>query len=152
MIQYDIDSSVSKDTILYLRTLDSELVDAIKALLNKYGFRNIVVSYVFHLKETSKGQAHRFLVSSNASETIEKSSTIANAIYSFLSSREKELNEFVRDGQLLEINVQFANKANTTTPQNNDYGQSKKDDLPYYAPIKPRYTFDQIILPDHLRQ
>lgn len=43
MIHKTTNMPVSKDTILYLRTLDNEIADVIKSLLNQEDFKNIKV-------------------------------------------------------------------------------------------------------------
>lgn len=152
MIKYDTNVEVPNDAILYLRTLDDELANALRSLVNKEGFRHIIVSYNIIVDQSSDEEKHHFLVSSNASQKIENSSIVANAIYSFLSSREKEFNRFIGDKLFIEVNVEFKQKQNVESQDNNDYGQSKNDELPYYAPIKPQYDFNQIILPENVRE
>lgn len=152
MIKYNTTKAVSKEAILYLRSLDNELADAIRAVLNREAFQKIVVKYNIELKESANKGDNIFLVSSNASGTFEGSAKVANDAYDFLSQREGEIKAFIRPPFQIVLDIHFENRKKENTPQNNDYGQSKKDDLPYYAPIKPRYTFDQIILPDNIRQ
>lgn len=153
MIKYNVAvASVPKDTILYLRTLDNELADAIKALLNRDAFRDIVVKYNIVINASSVNDNQVFHVSSNATEKIKNSVGIANDVYDFLSKRGSELKNFLDNGLHIVVVMHFDIKRETAQSKNNDYGQSNKDELPYYAPIKPRYTFDQIILPDNVRR
>lgn len=153
MIKYNVAvASVPRDAILYLRTLDNELADAIKALLNRDAFRDIVVKYNIVINASTVNDNQVFHVSSNATEKIKNSVGIANDVYDFLSKRGNELKTFLGDGLHIVVVMHFDSKRENAQSKNNDYGQSKKDELPYYAPIKPRYTFDQIILPDDVRR
>lgn len=153
MIKYDEGILLPKDTnsILYLRTLDNELADAIKALLNKDAFKNIVVKYNILIVSSSAKDYRLFHVSSNASDKIKGSAEIANDVDDFLSKRQKELELFIGSKWHIIVDIHFDSR-NTNNQFNYDYGQSKKDELPYYAPVKPRYTFDQIVLSDSIRQ
>lgn len=149
MVKYN--TEISKDTILYLRTLDSELADAFRALVNKEAFKHIVVKYDIEVN-ASLFEQEPFHVSSNASEKITGSTQIANDVQDFLAAKKAELSNFLDKGEHIAVNIHFESRQTNSEPKNNDYGQSHKDELPYYAPTKPRYNFDQIILPDSIRQ
>ena len=45
MLKYNIKENISKEAILYLRTLDNEFADDLKAFLNKEKYSNIIVKY-----------------------------------------------------------------------------------------------------------
>ena len=142
---------VSKDTILYLRTLDNEIADVIKTLLNQEDFKNVKVSYKL---DVTSGQSENkfFHLSSNASEEIPGSFRLSNVINDFLNAKQDEFSLFMDKNVHFVVDIKYAVRKKESTKKNDFYGQSKQEDLPYYAPIKPRYNFNQIILPDSIRQ
>lgn len=73
-------------------------------------------------------------------------------INNFLLSKKEEFGKFLDDNIHFNVVLQFQNRIKTTEKKNNDYGQSKQDELPYYVPIEPRYDFSQIVLSDHIKQ
>lgn len=151
MIKYNATTAIPKDTVLYLRTLDNEFASDLKAFLNKEKYKDIVVRYDI-IVEDAKGENGIFHIRSNASENISNSLKIANAIDVFLSKRRTELEAFIPKNNHIVLDVHFKARQGESGKRNNDYGQSKQGELPYYAPIKPRYNFSQIILPDSMRR
>lgn len=151
MIKYNATAAIPKDAVLYLRTLDNEFASDLKAFLNKEKYRDIVVRYDI-IVEDAKGENGIFHIRSNASENISNSLKIANAIDVFLSKRRTELEAFIPKNNHIVLDVHFKARQDESGKRNNDYGQSKQGELPYYAPIKPRYNFSQIILPDSMRR
>lgn len=151
MIHKTTNMPVSKDTILYLRTLDNEIADVIKTLLNQEDFKNVKVSYKL---DVTSGQSENkfFHLSSNASEEIPGSFRLSNVINDFLNAKQDEFSLFMDKNVHFVVDIKYAVRKKESTKKNDFYGQSKQEDLPYYAPIKPRYNFNQIILPDSIRQ
>ncbi len=143
--------SVSKDTILYLRTLDNEIADVIKSLLNQEDFKNVKVSYKLDVT-SGQGENKFFHLRSNASEEIPGSFRLSNEINDFLNAKQDEFSLFMNKNVHFVVDIKYALRKKESTKKNDFYGQSKQEDLPYYAPIKPRYNFNQIILPDSVRQ
>lgn len=151
MIHKTTNTPVSKDTILYLRTLDNEIADVIKSLLNQEDFKNIKVSYKLDIT-SGQGESKFYHLSSNASEEIPGSFRLSNVINDFISAKQDEFSLFMDKNVHFVVDIKYAVRKKEPTKKNDVYGQSKQEDLPYYAPIKPRYNFDQIILPDSIRQ
>ena len=151
MLKYNIKENISKETILYLRTLDNEFADDLKAFLNKEKYSNIIVKYDI-LVQDSTNESNVYHVSCNASSSILESYNVARAIDVFLNKRNTEMSEFIPTNLHVVFSILFSLKQSKEENKNNDYGQSKQSELPYYAPIKPRYNFNQIILPDSIRQ
>lgn len=150
MIHKTTNMPVSKDTILYLRTLDNEIADVIKSLLNQEDFKNIKVSYKLEIT-SGQGESKFYHLSSNASEEIPGSFRLSNAINDFLTAKQDEFSLFMDKKVHFVVKINYSVRKEPSK-KNDVYGQSKQEDLPYYAPIKPRYNFDQIILPDSIRQ
>lgn len=151
MLKYNIKENISKEAILYLRTLDNEFADDLKAFLNKEKYSNIIVKYDI-LVQDSTNESNVYHVSCNASSSIPESYNVARAIDVFLKKRNTEMSEFIPTNLHVVFSILFSLKQSKEENKNNDYGQSKQSELPYYAPIKPRYNFNQIILPDSIRQ
>lgn len=132
-----------------LRTLDNELADVLKVSVNNT-YRNLTVKYYF---EIAKGHETNFyIIRSNASDSIKGSCDLSKEINNFLLSKKEEFGKFLDDNIHFNVVLQFQNRIKTTEKKNNDYGQSKQDELPYYVPIEPRYDFSQIVLSDHIKQ
>lgn len=151
MLKYNNQVKVSKEAILYMRTLDNEFADDLKAFLNKEKYRNVIVKYDI-LVQDSINESNVFHVNCNASSSIPESYNIARAIDVFLNKRKAEMSEFIPSNLHVVFSILFSLKQSKKENKNNDYGQSKQSELPYYAPIRPRYNFKQIILPDTIRQ
>lgn len=151
MIKYNTKKQIPNDLILYLRLLDNELVAAIKALVHKEPFLGLVVKFDFEIKDCSPSE-NIFLVKSNATEKYKGSAKVAADVYDLLQSRKQELADFLHSSFRIIIDLKFDNAAPKKQSKNNDYGQSSNSELPYYAPVKARYTFSQIILPDRIRR
>ena len=151
MLKYNNQVKVSKEAILYMRTLDNEIADDLKAFLNKEKYRNVIVKYDI-LVQDSINESNIFHVNCNASSSIPESYNIARAIDVFLNKRKAEMSEFIPSNLHVVFSILFSLKQSKKENKNNDYGQSKQSELPYYAPIRPRYNFEQIILPDTIRQ
>ena len=151
MLKYNNQVKVSKEAILYMRTLDNEFADDLKAFLNKEKYRNVIVKYDI-LVQDSINESNIFHVNCNASSSIPESYNIARAIDVFLNKRKAEMSEFIPSNLHVVFSILFSLKQSKKENKNNDYGQSKQSELPYYAPIRPRYNFEQIILPDTIRQ
>ena len=151
MLKYNIKGNIPKEAILYLRTLDNEFADDLKAFLNKEKYRNVIVKYDI-LVQDSINESNVFHVNCNASSSIPESYNIARAIDVFLNKRKAEMSEFIPSNLHVVFSILFSLKQSKKENKNNDYGQSKQSELPYYAPIRPRYNFEQIILPDTIRQ
>lgn len=151
MLKYNNQVKVSKEAILYMRTLDNEFADDLKAFLNKEKYRNVIVKYDI-LVQDSINESNVFHVNCNASSSIPESYNIARAIDVFLNKRKAEMSEFIPSNLHVVFSILFSLKQSKKENKNNDYGQSKQSELPYYAPIRPRYNFEQIILPDTIRQ
>lgn len=134
-----------------MRTLDNEFADDLKAFLNKEKYRNVIVKYDI-LVQDSINESNIFHVNCNASSSIPESYNIARAIDVFLNKRKAEMSEFIPSNLHVVFSILFSLKQSKKENKNNDYGQSKQSELPYYAPIRPRYNFEQIILPDTIRQ
>ena len=134
-----------------MRTLDNEFADDLKFFLNKEKYRNIIVKYDILVQNSIK-ESNVYHTSSNASSSIPESYTVARAIEVFLNKRKTEMSEFIPSNLHVVFNILFSLKQSKEEYKNNDYGQSKQSELPYYSPIKPRYNFNQIILSDSIRQ
>lgn len=153
MLKYNTKKTVSKDIILYLRTLDGELTYYLIGLLKKKeSFSNLSVKYHIEVLD-GEGQTGRFFINSNDTNKLAGSKEVAGALRHFLGDRKQEMLSAIADEVLLVFEFHFTMRdKGMSGRKNNDYGQSKQGDLPYYAPVKPRYTFDQIVLPDNVRQ
>lgn len=149
MIKQLLNVEPSNIALLYLRTLDNELADVLKVSVNNT-YRNLTVKYYF---EIAKGHETNFyIIRSNASDSIKGSCDLSKEINNFLLSKKEEFGKFLDDNIHFNVVLQFQNRIKTTEKKNNDYGQSKQDELPYYVPIEPRYDFSQIVLSDHIKQ
>lgn len=84
MLKYNIKENISKEAILYLRTLDNEFADDLKAFLNKKKYSNIIVKYDI-LVQDSTNESNVYHVSCNASSSIPESYNVARAIDVFLN-------------------------------------------------------------------
>ena len=85
MLKYNIKENISKEAILYLRTLDNEFADDLKAFLNKEKYSNIIVKYDI-LVQDSTNESNVYHVSCNASSSIPESYNVARAIDVFLNN------------------------------------------------------------------
>ena len=150
MISFNVDRSLLPfDIYSKLEKFENDFYEELKRLLNT-SYRNITVRCILSLEEW-KGDP--LVVKSNASESIEGSLNLLEAINSYLSTKD-ELEPILTNITLfIKLNLNKKKVEEKTGPNQAPKAKNKEEEsAPDYLPMKPRYTFDQMILDDKIRQ
>lgn len=144
MIKKDI-SVIDKETVLYLDTFEGKFESYIKQILVDTAYARIKVSYAMSLTKTG-GSDSPFAVESNASLSLANSHQFVAKVVEFMKTCEDEFQTFWGSKALLKVKFILEEK--------NEDKESKKaaDGALMYIPIEPRYSFDQLIIPDDLKK
>ena len=133
-------SSVEPTEIVYVNQLETDVNCFVTDTMRRKKEWPIKVACAFELHQKNKDS---FLLEHNASFSLEGSFPFVSLFQDYLKKRKEEL-EFCLKKHTLIIKLNFKQKEVVET--------KKKEDVLDLIPINPRYNFNQIILPDLVRE
>lgn len=140
-------NAISFKSIQLLNIFEENLRDEIKRLLNE-SYQHIKVDLAVSLEEWQNGPA---IIQDNASILLPGSRELVQQVSAYVASRDDV--EAALDGFTLKIDLRMSKKNPQPAPTAQSQSpQTRKDDLPVFTPIVPRYRFDQMILSDHVKK
>ncbi len=143
-MNYEIDKkSLTSEQRMWLDNLNTGLMAELQRSVNVYG--RSTLSLVPAVAVTARKSGEAFLkIDSNASFSISGSMAVGADAKNWLEAH----TEADPDGFALRVKLSFAAKE-APAPRRKDADDDKRPD---FVPVKPRYTFDQIIIPDDTRR
>lgn len=143
-MNYEIDKkSLTSEQRMWLDNLNTGLIAELQRSVNVYG--RSTLSLVPTVAVTARKSGEAFLkLESNASFSISGSLAVGADAKKWLEAH----TEADPDGFALRVKLSFAAKE-APAPRRKDADDDKRPD---FVPVKPRYTFDQIIIPDDTRR
>ena len=143
-MNYEIDKkSLTSEQRMWLDNLNTGLMAELQRSVNVYG--RSTLSLVPAVAVTARKSGEAFLkLESNASFSISGSLAVRADAEKWLEAH----TEADPDGFALRVKLSFAAKE-APAPRRKDADDDKRPD---FVPVKPRYTFDQIIIPDDTRR
>lgn len=143
-MNYEIDKkSLTSEQRMWLDNLNTGLMAELQRSVNVYG--RSTLSLVPAVAVTARKSGEAFLkIESNASFSISGSLAVRTDAEKWLEAH----TEADPDGFALRVKLSFAAKE-APAPRRKDADDDKRPD---FVPVKPRYTFDQIIIPDDTRR
>lgn len=143
-MNYEIDKkSLTSEQRVWLDNLNTGLMAELQRSVNAYG--RSTLSLVPTVAVTARKAGEAFLkIESNASFSISGSLAVRADAEKWLEAH----TEADPDGFALRVKLSFAAKE-APAPRRKDADDDKRPD---FVPVKPRYTFDQIIIPDDTRR
>lgn len=139
--------AISFKSIQLLNTFEENLKDEIKRLLNE-SYQHIKVDFAVSLEEWQNGPA---IIQDNASILLAGSRELVKQVTAYVASRDDV--EAALNGFTLKIDLRMTKREPMPTPAAQPQTQqARKDDLPVFTPIEPRYRFDQMILSDYVKK
>ena len=143
-MNYEIDKkSLTSEQRMWLDNLNTGLMAELQRSVNVYG--RSTLSLVPTVAVTVRKAGEAFLkIESNASFSISGSLAVRADAEKWLEAH----TEADPDGFALRVKLSFAAKE-APAPRRKDADDDKRPD---FVPVKPRYTFDQIIIPDDTRR
>ena len=143
-MNYEIDKkSLTSEQRMWLDNLNTGLMAELQRSINANG--RSTLSLVPAVAVTARKAGEAFLkFESNASFSISGSLAVALDAKKWLEAH----TEADPDGFALRVKLSFAAKE-APAPRRKDADDDKRPD---FVPVKPRYTFDQIIIPDDTRR
>lgn len=146
MIKKDI-SILDKETVLYLDTFEGKFEAYVKKILADTVYARIKVSYAMSLIKADRRECP-FVVESNASLSLANSHQFVAQVVEFMKTCEDEFNAFW--GSKAQLKVKFILEEKPEDKENKKADEA--DAALMYIPIEPRYSFDQLIIPDDLKK
>ena len=143
-MNYEIDKkSLTSEQRMWLDNLNTGLIAELQRSVNANG--RSTLSLVPTVAVTARKSGEAFLkLESNASFSISGSLAVGADAKKWLEAH----TEADPDGFALRVKLSFAAKE-ALAPRRKDADDDKRPD---FVPVKPRYTFDQIIIPDDTRR
>lgn len=143
-MNYEIDKkSLTSEQRMWLDNLNTGLIAELQRSVNANG--RSTLSLVPAVAVTARKAGEAFLkLESNASFSISGSLAVGADAKKWLEAH----TEADPDGFALRVKLSFAAKE-APAPRRKDADDDKRPD---FVPVKPRYTFDQIIIPDDTRR
>ena len=138
MIKIQYKTNCSRETISYLNSFEIQIAEVIKTILRKEEYSNLVVKCGIILEEAKKNE-DPFSLKSNASMAISMSNKFIGELHSFLENKTIELNSCLDKNTTIRIEIIFSEKKGQTSKEN--------DEQTSFFPTVPRYSFEQVILP-----
>lgn len=145
MIEYNTATDISSESILVLQAFENDFKGLLSNICKEDKYSNLSAKASLRLDKGKKSEKSYKLVC-NPSFTIEKSYNFVSLIEEYLKKKEPEFNACLKSDQQLTIDLALSKKE-----KSNQYGITDNKDLPYFCPISPRFTFDQMILPKRVK-
>lgn len=145
-MNYQIDiKSLSSEQQIYLENFEIQLVRYIEKEVHNY--KNLGITPVWTVKQ----RGIKFVeIESNADFNINDSLFIQSKIESYVSKKLKV--DFSECSLLLTLKFRKIDSAFQQVKENTPDEKKADDGLPTFLPQSPRYSFDQVILPDETRK
>lgn len=143
MIEYKTKQKLTKETVSFFNSFDIQTYEYIKEMLRDNDYATLNVKYGSAIVDAD-GASLPFELKSNASLSLQMSNKFAGAFTSYLSSRRKELDACLKKGTQLLVELTFVPKEMKK--------QAKNVDGMEFVPTIPKYSFEQVILPDDVRK
>lgn len=145
-MNYQIDiKSLSSEQQIYLENFEIQLVRYIEKEVHNY--KNLGIIPVWTVKQ----RGIKFVeIESNADFNINDSLFIQSKIESYVSKKLKV--DFSECSLLLSLKFRKIDSVPQQVKENTPYEKKADDGLPTFLPQLPRYSFDQVILPDETRK
>lgn len=138
-------SSLPFRDIQLLNNFEKQLSDEILRLLNE-SYQSIKVDVPITLDQW---QGAPVIITDNASLLVPGSRELVRQVTEYVSTR-NDIEDILKD---FTLNMTLRMTKRQPMPKTeNQPQQQRKDDLPVFTPIEPRYRFDQMILSDHVKQ
>ena len=138
-------SSLPFSTIQLLNKFEKQLSDEILRLLNE-SYQHIKVDVPITLDQW---QGAPVVITDNASLLVPGSRELVRQVTEYVSTKD-EIEDILK-GFTLNITLRMTKRE--PMPKNENQPQpQRKEELPVFTPIEPRYRFDQMILSDHVKQ
>ena len=151
-MKFEIDSKkLSEEQRLFLVNLDMMLRQYVAKTLTKYPNLGVTLNW----KVTDRIDKF-WTLESNADLDIKDSFNVNSMIKSYLD--DKLIVDFQNCSLLLNVKYRTipleseANSGQKFQSNGNSLGKKDEDGLPNFLPQTPRYTFDQIILPEEIKE
>lgn len=141
--------SLSFSELKQLRIFEEELFSKIKGLLNE-SFPSIRVIATVSLE---KANGRPICVTTSVDGIVEGEQQLVEQINQYISTRD-DIESILREEYTLRIDLSISKrKDKAMSPDNNESRKTgQENSLPEFIPQSPRYCFDQIILPDHIKK
>lgn len=141
--------SLSFSELKQLRIFEEDLFSKIKGLLNE-SFPSIRVIATVNLEKAS---GRPICVNTSIDGIVEGEQQLVEQINQYISTRD-DIESILREKYTLQIDLSISKrKDKAMSPDNNDSRKTgQENSLPEFIPQLPRYCFDQIILPDHIKK
>ncbi len=135
-------------TISALNRFEQQLFEAIKQMLNQ-SFAHIKVNMSLSLGPWCGGPV---IINDNATFDLQGSKELVKRVTNYVSTRDDI--EPLLQQYTLTINLEMGKKemAKKELSKTETAKPQQTDNLPTFTPTEPRYRFDQMILPDHIKQ
>lgn len=137
-----------------LKELDEQLKQKIHEICSSGNAQNLKVEYGTALLPDSSNQKYK--LDHNASFGLSQSYTVVDAVTTLLK---RYFNANAIQDALFVVKIKFSQKAGGTTNQDSNQqakpecptsSSKKKKDVPVFMPAQPRYSFNQIVLPERV--
>ena len=138
-------SSLPFKAIQLLNRFEKQLSEEILRLLNE-SYQSIKVDVPITLDQW---QGSSVIITDNASLLLPGSRELVRQETEYVSTKD-EIEDILKD---FTLNITLRMTKRDPMPKaENQPQQQRKEDLPVFTPIEPRYRFDQMILSDHVKQ
>lgn len=141
-------SQVSATQIIALHQFEASFIENLKFLLAKTQYKHLKVLPTFELKSREEEPAR---IVHNASFALQNSLKLVDDITAFV----KKYDEIgvILPSQTLLIKLQIEkneNAKNASEKQGTQADSNPNDSLPTFTPVKPRYDFSEVVLPQEV--
>ena len=140
-------SELQASQLVLLRNFENDLTDYARRQLNTSEYNHIQLQIILDVNPKKNGKLTDY--SSDASFSIKNSFTLSEKLKSFVESSD-EL-EIILPQHSISVSCHFSKKDNLETSKAENPSKDKSE-LPTFLPVDPKYTFEQMILPDKIRQ
>lgn len=148
MVSYNVDAPLS-ETVTFLQRFEAELDAELKRLVTiSSEAACLTVARSLTLKPCPDG-APSMTLTHNASFSLSGSMALAQAVSEYLEALRKEFDACIPSGQTLAIDILLKKRENA--PGQSGSNAKQTDQTPAYTPVKPKYSWEQVILPEQTR-
>lgn len=141
------DISVDGQTVIYLNDFEDRFETFVRQILAKADYARLKVAYAMSLVGGDNPDG-AFAVDHNASLSLAGSHQFVAEIVEFMKSNESDFVTFW--GSKAQLKVKFRLEEKPMEKEDKKPGDA--DATLTYLPIEPRYSFDQLIIPDELKR
>lgn len=138
---------LSNETKEQLESIAEGLRVCMTGLVNRKEYSHLLLSLQFIVDE-AKNRNEKISVSSNADFNLQNSYSFVNEVNKY--AKVCDTSKFPSDC-CLNVSISFKPKA-SANEQQKPSDEKKEDALPQFVPVKPKYNFSQIILPESVKK